>query len=59
VSGIYGSAIGHSDGVTPNWGSQNPGLAAPTNGAQPEAPPQTTPPATPYPPATTGPGNSQ
>jgi general secretion pathway protein I len=54
VSGIYGSAVAQTDGVTPNWGSQNPGLGggtgAPQNGvqnpAQNPATPTTSPPTT-------------
>ena len=48
VSGIYGSAIGQSDGVTPNWGTQNafgvPGTG-PDNGTGPSqgAPPSAAP----------------
>ena len=48
VSGIYGSAIGQSDGVSPNWGTQN-AFGVPTGngtgtpqGAAP-APPYTAP----------------
>ncbi len=32
VSGIYGSAVGQSDGVTPAWGTQNPLGGAPGTG---------------------------
>ncbi|MBS0578689.1 MAG: type II secretion system minor pseudopilin GspI [Proteobacteria bacterium] len=51
VSGIYGSAVAQTDGVTPNWGSQNPGLGgatgAPQNGLQnPQTPAPTTAPPT-------------
>ncbi len=54
VSGIYGSAIGQSDGVTPNWGSQNAFGAAPgTNTPQPTTPGPA--PATPQVPTTTPP----
>ncbi len=66
VSGIYGGAIGASDGLTPIWGSQNPfpGAALPQNPAAPETPsptpaPATPPPATPTPPPNpTGPGST-
>ena len=57
VSGIYGSAIAQTDGVTPNWGSQNGGLgggtAAPQNGLQNPVQTPGTPPTNP---TTTGAG---
>jgi general secretion pathway protein I len=59
VSGIYGSAIGQSDGVTPNWGSQELGAPAQQNGGQNAAQNPAQPP-TPAPnnPATTGTGST-
>ena len=68
VSGIYGSAVGQSDGVTPNWGSQNafgsfpgtgtgPGTNTGTGtGTGPTNTPYTPPPTPPPPPPTTGAG---
>jgi general secretion pathway protein I len=45
VSGIYGGAVAQSNGITPNWGSQNAFGVPGTNaaGAPPENPPQITP----------------
>ncbi len=45
VSGIYGAAVAQSNGITPNWGSQNAfgvpgtnGSTAPENTPQPQVP---------------------
>jgi general secretion pathway protein I len=58
VSGIYGSAVGRSDGMTPMWGEQgalagapDPGTGTGTQQNTPQAPAPT-----PTPPSTTGSG---
>ena len=43
VSGIYGGAIGQSNGVDPNWGTQSPAAGAPGTGTPPQTPPTPTP----------------
>lgn len=64
VSGIYGGAIGASNGVTPDWGSQSafPGSGGAQNPPVPQTPPATPAPATPTPPTPptnpTGPGST-
>jgi general secretion pathway protein I len=61
VSGIYGAAVGRSDGMSPVWGSQNafPGAPVPGTGAGTTTNPQQNPPPPPTPVPRTGPGAGQ
>ena len=61
VSGIYGAAVGRSDGMSPLWGSQNafPGAPGTGTGTVTNTPPPPNTPAVPTPVPPTSPGAGQ